>query len=136
MKKTHLLILAICLASALFGGCQISEEKIDTPEVAENSVYGAWIDDANQAFFQLNDDNTYFVGGEEYGATSGGAAVVDDKTITLKPEYVIIDKVRQSVPESGGTEMVWYYSFTSNKNMVIKTNDYSFKFKRNEETSK
>ena len=145
MKKIHILILITCLSCFLFSGCQkeraiekmpdatpIVEMPDATPEVAENSVYGDWIDEKNQVFFALNEDNSYFIGGEKYNETAGGTATVNDKVITLKPKYVIVDTVQQPVPESGSTEMVWNYSFTSNKHLVIKTDDYSFEFKRND----
>lgn len=136
MKKLYILILVSCLSCFLLSGCQTEKAAPTMPEatptVAENSVYGDWIDEKNQVFFALNEDNTYFIGGEKYNETAGGTATVNDKVITLKPKYVIVDTVQQPVPESGSTEMVWNYSFTSNKHLVIKTDDYSFEFKRND----
>lgn len=140
MKKIPMIILMSCLSCFLFSGCQTEnaapEKPKNTPAVAENSVYGDWFDERNQVFFALDEDNSYSIGDEKYNETAGGTATVNDKLITLKPEYVIVEKVKQPVPETGGTEMVWNYSFTSNKHLVIKTNDYSFEFERNDETDK
>jgi len=143
--KSNYRILAIIGTALVAGcmlmtGCQIMDgaagdinAQISENDIGKQTAYGSWYDDDSDTYFELKDNNTYIMGHGKYNETAGGSAYINDKTITLKAEYVIVDDVKQNV--TMGQEMLWTYNLNGADTLKITANGFEMKLKRIHSTS-
>lgn len=125
MNGKIFLVLAMITGCLLLNGCFFKEVTSDMAAEPKNSIYGAWFDESNKTYLELNHDNTYTFGYGKYSANSGGTFTVDDKQIVLKVDYAMIDGKKQMISDAEKEDMVLPYSFSLGGNLKIKTDNIS-----------